>query len=354
MLAHSLLYRAVGPHAVPRPRIPFKYHPKLALSGVFGGVLGDKENAGSEARAAAVAAAQGKLAQEVAHHLKGAAPSPSACCKQQQQQQQQQQHGLSKTSGLTPTMRSVFFAATAAAAPAADAVNSPKAVVGAAGLVLPLSPSSNTNFDRYGGGGREGMSPYSRTVGGTGFALAHAGAAVLRGPATRTKKPVASKREAQERRGCGVDGDEVRFCSFGCTWDSSAAFFLVVVRLSVVTDAKKRSIFKCALGLLSAHERFSRELFSKHTHNSKHQSCRSRFGMQCGPEEQMLKVGAFHLCLCQQPAFTLLHHHDIFQSRRNLFGGFRCRDACLPYLEYTPFRPLLLLEGPAWPNGNSS
>lgn len=190
----------------------------MALSGTFGGVLGDKENAGSEARAAA-AAAEGKLAQEIAHHLKGAAPSPFACGKQQQQ------HGISKSSGLTPTMRSFFFAG-AAGAPTADAAvngsSSPKAVIGAAGPVLPLSPSStaarvsNTNFDRYGGGGREGISPYSRTVRGTGFAQAHAGAAVLRVPAGRAKKPAASRREAQQehRAGCGVDGDEVSFfCS---------------------------------------------------------------------------------------------------------------------------------------------
>eukprot|EP00752_Nemacystus_decipiens_P001359 g1348.t1 len=185
---------------------PYK---RAAHSGTFGGVPGDKENAGSEARAAA----EGKLAQEIAHHLKAAAPSPGACGKQQQQQQQQQQqHGQPKTpSGLTPTMRSMFFAAAAAAsttppaaAAAADVVSSPKAVIGGGGPMLPLSPSSTakTNF-----GSREGISPYSRTARVTGFAQAHAGA-VLRVPASRTSKPAASRREAKERRDCAVDADE--------------------------------------------------------------------------------------------------------------------------------------------------
>eukprot|EP00903_Cladosiphon_okamuranus_P019114 g17586.t2 len=173
-------------------------------SGTFGGVLGDKENAGSEARAAAAAAAApatGKLAQEIAHHLKGATPSPGASGKPHQHQ-----HGLLRKT-------SVFFAATTA-----DSMNSPKAATTAAGPVLPLSPSStatrfsNTNFDRYGGGGgREGMSPYCRTV---GFAHAPApapapapSAAALRLPASRPKKTAASRREVQERRGCGVDAD---------------------------------------------------------------------------------------------------------------------------------------------------
>lgn len=126
-------------------------------------------------------------------------------------------------------MRSVFFAATAA-----DSVNNPKAAIAAAatGPVLPLSPSSiatrfsNTNFDHYGGrGGREGISPYSRTFRGAGFAHAHApspSAAALRLPASRPKKPVASRREEQERRGCGVDVDEVRFSWFRCVWTVTA------------------------------------------------------------------------------------------------------------------------------------
>ncbi|CAN0414295.1 unnamed protein product, partial [Ectocarpus fasciculatus] len=198
--------------------------PRLPHSGTFGGVPGEKENAGAEARAAAVA--EGKLAVEVSHHLKGAL-SPGV--RGTQWQHFHQPSTPSKANNVPSTPPSIPFTGSAGETAAAAAAAG-RAVAGADGPVLPLSPSataarsmnalSHPTFDRGTGFSLSTARRVSvRAVraksggGGDGFTHAHAPAVVLRVPPGRPssarKLTASGRREAHERGDLELDVAEV-------------------------------------------------------------------------------------------------------------------------------------------------
>ncbi|CBN76466.1 hypothetical protein Esi_0000_0052 [Ectocarpus siliculosus] len=205
---------------------PYK---RASHSGTFGGVPGDKENAGAEARAAAVA--EGKLAVEVSHHLKGAL-SPGV--RGTQWQHYHQPSTPSRANNVPSTPPSIPFTGSAAETATAAAAAG-RAGSGAGGAVLPLSPSAtaarsmnalgHSTFDRGTGFSLSAARRVSvRAVrarsgsgsgggGGDGFTHAHSPAVVLRVPQGRPtsarKLMAGGRREALERGDLELDVAEV-------------------------------------------------------------------------------------------------------------------------------------------------
>ncbi|CAM9353312.1 unnamed protein product [Ectocarpus sp. 6 AP-2014] len=205
---------------------PYK---RASHSGTFGGVPGDKENAGAEARAAAVA--EGKLAVEVSHHLKGAL-SPGV--RGTQWQHYHQPSTPSRANNVPSTPPSIPFtgsAAETATAAAAAAAGRAGAGAGADGAVLPLSPSAtaarsmnalgHSTFDRgFSLSAARRVSAKAVRArsgsgggGGDGFMHAHSPAVVLRVPQGRPTNPrklmAGDRREALERGDLELDVAEV-------------------------------------------------------------------------------------------------------------------------------------------------